>query len=170
VIVEGYLLDTNAVAHWYQQQPKLAAHVNALDKEAQVRVSVITLGELEFGHNVSLQDRDQERRDAFAKWVDKTFPHPRTVDVTRHTRDCYGKVRAAIFDKYPPLGSTENHPERCYDRVAASELGFDENDLWIVAQAIEHGLILITQDNMQRIKELAQSACDFPLQYQDWTV
>ena len=168
--MEGYLLDTNAVAHWYEQHPKLAARVNDLDAEAQVRVSVITLGELEFGHNVSLEGRDLDLRDAFAKWVDKTFPRPRTLDVTRHTRDCYGKVRAAIFDKYPPLGGTENHPEKCYDRVSAVELGIDENDLWIAAQAMEHGLILITQDNMERIKELSQSACDFPLQYQDWTV
>jgi tRNA(fMet)-specific endonuclease VapC len=170
VIVEGYLLDTNAVSHWYDQHPKLAARVNALDSEAQVRVSVITLGELEFGHNVSLQGRDLVRRDTFAEWVDKAFPHPRTIDVTRHTGLYYGKVRAAIFDKYPPLGATENHPEKCYDPVSASELGFDENDLWIAAQAIEHGLILVTQDNMERIKELAQTACNFPLQYQDWTV
>ncbi len=168
--MEGYLLDTNAVSHWHEQHPKLAARVNALDAESQIRVSVITLGELEFGHNVSLEGRDLEVRDEFAKWVDKNFPPPRVIDVTRHTREYYGKVRAAIFDKYPPLGSTENHPEKCYDRVAASELGFDENDLWIAAQAMEHGLILITQDRMRAIKELAQSTCDFPLQYQDWTV
>ena len=168
--MEGYLLDTNAVSHWHHQHPRLAQRINALAGHDQLRVSAITLGEIEFGHNLYLRSRDLVRRDEFANWVSRNFPKSRTLEVTRDTRDYYGVLRAAIFEKYPPLKADENHPELCYDPVSASELGIDENDLWIAAQAIEHGLTLVTQDNMDRIKQVAKDIRDWQLKHDDWTV
>ena len=45
------------------------------------------------------------------------------------------------------------------------ELGIDENDLWIAAQAIEHNLVLVTNDEMKRIKHVAGPVLDI----EDWT-
>ncbi|MDB5343347.1 MAG: hypothetical protein JWP89_1724 [Schlesneria sp.] len=168
--MEGYLFDTNAVSHWYSGNAQFTQRVNALASNDQIRVSVITLGELEFGHNLHLGARDLVQRDEFARWVSREFPKERVVEVTRFTREYYGLIRAKIFEKYPPLGHDENHPERCYDRITASELKIDENDLWIAAQAIEHGLILVTNDKMQPIKEVAHQSGDWELRYEDWTL
>lgn len=37
--------------------------------------------------------------------------------------------------------------------TTAPELGIDENDLWIVAQAVERNLVLVTSDKMRRIRK-----------------
>lgn len=38
-------------------------------------------------------------------------------------------------------------------KTKANVLGVDENDLWLVGQAHEHGLEFVTNDGMARIKE-----------------
>lgn len=53
----------------------------------------------------------------------------------------------------------------CFDPVTAKELGIDENDLWIAAQSIEHNLILVSNDKMARIREVAGPVLDV----EDWT-
>jgi len=49
------------------------------------------------------------------------------------------------------------------DPVTAKVLGIQENDLWIAAQAIERNLILVTNDGMSRIREIASE-----LRIEDW--
>jgi len=168
--VDGYLLDTNAVSHWHSGNAQFVQRINALASDDQIRVSVITLGELEFGHNLHLGARDLVKRDDFARWVSVKFPKERILEVTRFTREYYGLIRAKIFEKYHPLAHDENHPERCYDRVTASELRIDENDLWIAAQAVEHGLILVTNDRMEPIKDVAYQVGGWELRYDDFTL
>ena len=46
-----------------------------------------------------------------------------------------------------------NQFARCRRSNMARELGIDENDLWIVAQAVERNLVLVTSDKMWRIRE-----------------
>ena len=55
-----------------------------------------------------------------------------------------------------------------YDAIAARELGFDENDLWIVAQAVERNLVLVTSDKMNRIRDTVRSLYR-ELRFEDWT-
>lgn len=122
----GYILDVNMLDRWFHQHAAVVARVSQLDQE-QLRVSAITLGELEFGHEIHLQNRDLQKRDAFARWIDQQFPKARILDVTRHTRFYYGRMKARLFEKYPPRSANENHPECCYDPTTGKELGFDEN-------------------------------------------
>lgn len=166
--MKGYLLDSNAISRWFSGNEKVKARAEAASPNDQIRTSVVTLGELRFGHERTATT-DQERRDEYERWFKEKFPDP--LEVTKHTTEFYGILRAKVFEMFPPLGQNENHPERCYDRVNACELGIDENDLWLAAQAIERGFILVTNDRMKPIKAAADAlAARVPwrLQMEDW--
>jgi tRNA(fMet)-specific endonuclease VapC len=158
---DGYLLDTNIVGHYFNEHPHVLARINILPEDAGLFVSVITLGEIWFGHAVTTSTNLQ-RRDECDRWINNTFPY--AIQITRHTRVNYGDIKAALFRTFPPISKNENHPERCFDRVTGAELGIDENDLWIAAQALEHNLVLVTNDEMVRIREVATT-----LDVMDWT-
>jgi predicted nucleic acid-binding protein len=49
------------------------------------------------------------------------------------------------------------------DPVTSRELGIQENDLWIAAQALEYNLVLVRNDKMDRIRD----ACE-ELQVENW--
>jgi len=125
-------------------------------------VSAITLGEIMFGNSIT-QSTNHSRRDEFESWINTEFPYALGID--RHTRVYYGTLKAELFRKFPPLNKHENHPERCIDRVTGAELGIDENDLWIAAQAMQYNLILVTNDEMERIRKVEEA-----LDIEDWTV
>src|SRR5207249_4222997 len=118
-------------------------------------------GEIAFGHEIT-QSTDHQVRIECDTFVNNEFPLP--IPVTRHTRMHYGMLKARLFRAYPPQHQGQNHPERCFDRVTGAELGIDENDLWIAAQAIERNLILVTNDEMLRIREVADA-----LDVENWT-
>jgi len=54
------------------------------------------------------------------------------------------------------------------DPVAARELGIEEKDLWLVAQAAERNLVLVTSDKMTRIRDAVRE--EYPdLRIEDWS-
>lgn len=55
-------------------------------------------------------------------------------------------------------------PEGWVEPSTGKELGIDENDLWIAAQAIERNLVLASQDSMARLLDVAAE-----LRIEDWT-
>ncbi len=77
----------------------------------------------------------------------------------------YGDLRARLFEKFAPKKRRRKglRPEELIDPVTAKELGIQENDLWIAAQAIERNLVLVTNDAMARIQEVASE-----LKVEDW--
>jgi tRNA(fMet)-specific endonuclease VapC len=159
--LKGYLLDTNMIGHYFASHPNVMAHVGALDEDDVLSVSAVALGEIAFGHEMT-QSTDHHRREEFERFINNEFPM--AIPVDRHTRVHYGDLKARIFREYPPASSRENHPERCVDRVTGAELGIDENDLWMAAQAVQHNLILVTNDEMARISAVAPE-----LDMEDWT-
>ena len=60
-------------------------------------------------------------------------------------------------------------PEQLLDPITAKELEIQENDLWIAAQAIAHEMVLVTNDRMTRIRDVAKGAKQ-ELRIQNWTV
>jgi len=40
-----------------------------------------------------------------------------------------------------------------FDAASGVALGIDENDLWLVAQSIERGLVFVSTDKMTRIRQ-----------------
>ena len=59
-------------------------------------------------------------------------------------------------------------PEQLTDLSTSLELGIQENDLWLCAQAVGHGLVLVTNDKMARIREVSKGM-EPALLIQNWT-
>jgi tRNA(fMet)-specific endonuclease VapC len=152
----GYLLDTQTITYWFDGKsgrfPAVEAAARQRAAGSPLYVSSITLGEIESGHALNPAGAG-EKRDSFVEFLRKQLPQ--VLDVSRHTAEPYGRIRARLVQEFPPPGgwSKKRRVEQMYDPVAARELGIDENDLWLVAQAIERNLVLVTSDKMMRIKK-----------------
>ena len=164
--MHGYLLDTNIVAYWHDarrpEHARVLQRIAALPEEAPLMISAITLGEIEFGLRVS--DGNPLEHEFFRAFIETNLPM--VLDVTKTTRIYYGLPRAGVFEKYAPRTKRRRglRHEQLIDPITSRELGIQENDLWIAAQALEHNLILVTHDKMERI----QGVCE-ELQIEDWT-
>ena len=166
----GYLLDTNTVRNWFDGDagkfPAVEIAAEARAAESPLYVSAITIGEIEFGHAFHPAGTGG-KRDDFVAFVRKQLPQ--ILEVSKHTAEPYGRIRAKLAESFPPpSGWTKKiRPEQLYDPVTARELGIDENDLWIVAQAVERNLVLVTSDKMTRIREAVRGLyLDF--RFENW--
>jgi predicted nucleic acid-binding protein len=89
--------------------------------DAPVFTSVISLGELGFGVQSCSDPTERAMRAAYLRQVES---RP-TLDVSKHTSSAFGVLAAAVKQ-------AGRSPRPRY------------NDLWIAAQAIEHGYVLLT--------------------------
>ena len=87
----------------------------------EVYTSVISLGELSFGVEACADPADRALRAAFLRQIER---RP-TLRVSKHTAAAFGVLAAAVKQ-------SGRSPRPRY------------NDLWIAAQAIEHGHTLLT--------------------------
>ena len=152
----GYLLDTNTIQYWFDGDdgkfPTVKTVADTRAADSPLYVSAITLGEIEYGHAFNAAGLEPKRAE-FVAFVQSQLPQ--ILQVSKHTTEPYGRIRARLAHKFPPPGgwTKKIKPEQMYDPVAAREIGIDENDLWIVAQAVERNLVLVTTDKMRRIHE-----------------
>ena len=176
--MRDFLLDTQTVAYWYDtKRPEHATVVGNLVRlnglavglvhKPRLLVSVVTLGEIEYGCRSQVGQAPalaQERR----RFLDQQLPE--CLEVSRDAVDSYGELRARLFEKYAPqvLRSRVRRPEQLIDPATSLSLGIQENDLWLCAQAMGHGLVLVTNDRMNRIRDAASSTSP-PLLLQNWT-
>jgi predicted nucleic acid-binding protein len=174
VNVRGYLLDTQTVWNWFDagsgRYPTVKAAADRRAAEAPLYVSAVTLGEIEYGHAQHPPGAGPNRAE-FVTFVHEKFQLPQILAVSKHSTEPYGRIRACLVAKFPPVrGWSQNKKKRAeqmYDPVAARELGIDENDLWLTAQAVERNLILVTSDKMRKIREaVAEVAPNFAVE--DW--
>ncbi|EDT00679.1 PilT protein domain protein [Burkholderia ambifaria IOP40-10] len=89
--------------------------------DAPVFVSAISLGELALGVQACADAAERARRAAHLRQLER---RP-VLEVTRHTAAAFGVLMAAV-------------------KQAGRSLHRRYNDLWIAAQAIEHGYALMT--------------------------
>jgi predicted nucleic acid-binding protein len=68
--------------------------------------------------------------------------------MTSHVAEQYGDLKAWLFNNCgpKPKKSKAKRAEELVDPITGFELGIDENDLWIAAQAKTHNLVLVTND------------------------
>ena len=71
-----------------------------------------------------------------------------------------------MFEKYAPNVKHRGglRPKQLVDPMTSRELGIQENDLWIAAQALEYNLVLVTNNKMDRIRDVCED-----LQVENWT-
>lgn len=143
-----YLLDTNVVSHFYNSQRKSHAAVRSriasLGTDTAHLISVIVVAELRYG--MKLAELSGDSVDTIRDMVHQCERHP-LAEVTRHTAAAYGDLKARIAHVHVKIGSRRPRwPEDWVNRVTGKALQVDENDLWLMAQAIERDLILVTCD------------------------
>ncbi|SAK56949.1 PilT protein-like protein [Caballeronia temeraria] len=117
---EGVILDS---CIWVALAAKTLARQTVIDLagEAPVFISVISLGELGFGVQACADPIERAGRAAFLQQLER---RP-ILEVSRHTAAAFGVLAAAVKQ-------SGRSPRPRY------------NDLWIAAQAIEHGYALMT--------------------------
>jgi len=153
--VTGYLLDTNHVAALANRNPTILQKVQSLPANTQLRACTITLGEVEAG-NLITTTTDQQKRDQCTAFINAAFL-PNALPVSVSTRTYYAQIISRIWQNHtPPRGrvQTESH---------LVSLGVNINDVWIVAVAWEHGLTFVTEDKMQRIRDVVRE-----VQWENW--
>jgi predicted nucleic acid-binding protein len=168
--MNGYLLDTNAASVLWDARHLDHDRIKAFlanISPSPIWISIIVLAEIEYGlkiapkMHVSLQN---DVRNEMAKFFE-------ILDLDKHTVAPYSDLRAELFKKYSPRNQkgrlTAKRPENLFDRTSAKELGVQENDIWLVSQAIQYNLILVTDDRMSRLGEVSNSLSE-PLQIAKW--
>ena len=130
-------------------------------------MSVVTLGEIEFGHRVQ-QGEYAKNQEAYVRFVHQELPA--SLELTEDGITAYGEIRSRLFNKYAPREKRKRgmRPEQLTDLSTSLELGIQENDLWLCAQAVGHGMILVTNDKMARIREVSEGMKPVLL-IQNWT-
>ena len=112
------LLDTNAFSALFRGDEKVLKAISGADR---VFASVIVIGELEAGF------RGGRRYAENIEILDRFLARPTVeiVEVTRETGDCFGLIKDALRRKGSPV---------------------PVNDIWIAAQSIERGAVIVTYD------------------------
>lgn len=161
--MDGYLLDTNVVTAWWRKDPKVLARIAALPKDSPLLMSLVSMGEVEYGHRVEAPAGRTPIQAEYEEFIRGRLPH--LIGISGATTQCYGDLRAKLFIRFASGEKRKKPrlPEQLVDPAAARELGIQENDLWIAAQAVERNLVLVTHDAIARIREVAGE-----LRVEDW--
>lgn len=167
--MDGYLLDTNFVSILLNSRNPKHETVKTFFagiSQSPVWLSIIALAEIERGLKTTLKidiDKQKEVRRKIS-----LYP---LLDIDKHTAASYSDLWAELFKNYSPRDRrgrlTVKWPEDLIDRTTAKELGVQENDIWIAAQATQYNLILVTDDHMVRLKEVSKSL-NYPLAIANW--
>jgi tRNA(fMet)-specific endonuclease VapC len=168
-----YLLDTNIIGfliefksgYISQKTKALEKHWNTLSENTRLFLCPITVGEIEYGLRVAPYS-EEELRDKIRKEISKLD----FFDIDENiARDYYAELRARLFNRYAPKDkkNRRNYNKRIEewrDPTTSKLLQIQENDLWIAAVAMAHNLILVTNDKMEAIKNVASA----DLRFEDW--
>jgi len=155
--MDGYLLDTNTISalldSTHEKHAIAQTVIASIEQGAPKYTSIIALAELAFG--MQLLDIVRGQVPEHLKDILRAANSHALLDVTRHTANEYGQLKARLAKHYLPTAIGKNRPrwlEDWVDRTTGKCLQVDENDLWMCAQARERNLVLLTADaRMQRI-------------------
>ncbi len=155
--MQTFLLDTCIWSYWFddrtEQHANIKGHLQKLSPHSILGISIITWGEVAFGHKIESPDETPIQSE-YIQFIKSKGP--KTFEIDIHTANKYGELRAFLFEKCIPNAKKKKmRPEQLIDPVKGRELGIDENDLWIVAQTMTRNLTLVTSDKLNRIREIA---------------
>lgn len=143
-----YLLDTNHCSLILLENQTILDYIRKVG-ETNIATSIITVGELSFmAENSTYKDKNLTRLDQFLADI-------RVYYIDEKTAKIYGQIKASLIKNFGPKQKTKRQTTKI------TQLGFDENDLWIGAIAIRNHLTLVSADtDFPRIK----TVINFPLQ------
>ncbi|MDP2809890.1 MAG: type II toxin-antitoxin system VapC family toxin [Rhodocyclaceae bacterium] len=120
-----YLLDTNIIIAALKGRGEVVARLERTPA-ADLLLSIVVLGELEFGAEKSAQtERNRTRLAELAQRLP-------LASVDAETSRCYGRIRSELERQGKPIGA---------------------NDTWIAAQALALGAVLVT-DNVDEFSRV----------------
>lgn len=175
--MSDYLLDTNILRYWYDdrcsQHAKVLACVQVIrqpDPETQyvprLFVSVVTMGEIEYGHRYAKKPNVSEQL-KHHEFVREQCPEP--LEVITHAAEPYGVMKAWLMNSFSPKTKRTKAArlKQLIDPATTEELGVQENDVWIAAQAMTFNLVLVTHDHKGNFGKLQRKFAP-ELQVEDW--
>jgi tRNA(fMet)-specific endonuclease VapC len=118
------LLDTSIIIHSFRNNEYAK---QALSKFDQLYVNSVVCGELYYGAYFSTNPQKH------IKQIEAFLINCSIIHVTAETSVIYGQVKSELRKKGTPI---------------------PENDIWIAASAIEHGIPLFTNDNHFKLMQL----------------
>ncbi len=143
-----YLLDTNHCSLIFLKNQTILDYIKEVG-ETNIATTIITVGELIYmAENSTYKERNLSHIDEFLADI-------RVYYVDEKTAKIYGQIKAGLINKFGPKQKTKRQTTK------VTQLGFDENDLWITAIAIRNQLTLVSADtDFTRIK----TVIDFSLE------
>jgi predicted nucleic acid-binding protein len=166
--MRDFLIDTNIWDYWFNpaREPEhshvlrrvseLKNRCEEMKSPFRVWMSSVTWGELEYGYQAQA-DKEHSLEAPFRQFIHKIAP--KEFSINKHVACDYGRIRARLFEKYGPKEKRKKglRPEQLIDPATSLQLRIQENDLWLVAQAINKGLVLVTNDrkSMRPLREAA---------------
>jgi tRNA(fMet)-specific endonuclease VapC len=147
-MVSSYLLDTNQVSRLLQGDERMDKHVARVGVSA-LTTSVMVVGELYYMAYAS--KRIQEN----VIDIDELLKKFTIFTLDKKTAIIYGNIKDACYRQFGPKDKKRR------SQIAPSQVGLDDNDLWILASAIRHNCTLVSAD---RHFERIQQVRDFPLE------
>lgn len=166
--MRDFLIDANIWEYWFNparepQHSNVLKWVSELKRRCEkekapfrVWISSVTWGEIDYGYEVQT-NKERSLEAPFREFIHGIAPMEFLID--KHVARDYGRIRARLFKKYGPKDKKKKslRPEQLIDPVTSLELKIQENDLWIVSQAIMKDLTLVTNDrkSLQPLMEVA---------------
>jgi tRNA(fMet)-specific endonuclease VapC len=119
-----YLLDTNHCSLIFLKNQTVLDYIQEVG-ETDIATTIITVGELTYmAENSSYKQENLTRIEQFIADI-------RIYYVDDLTAKIYGQIKAGLINKFGPKQKTKRQITKI------TELGFDENDIWIAAITFE---------------------------------
>lgn len=142
-----YLLDTNHCSLILLKNETIFKYINQVGI-GNIATSIITVGELSF-----MAENSQYKQSNLLR-LEEFLADLRVYYIDEKTAKIYGEIKALIIKEFGP---TEKSKRK---KTTINKLGFDENDLWILAIALRNQLTVVSADSdFVRMKTVK----DFPL-------
>lgn len=160
---EGYLLDSSVASiAWDSGNPNHEAIRRRLVEIADelLFISSVTLAEVEYGL-LTAPHIDILRQEAVRNAMAGYLPS-QVLSIDRHTAKEYARIKSVLFMTYSPRNRrgrlTKKRVEDLVERSTGKELGIQENDLWIVAIAVNYHLRFVTRDEGSGMTRIVRAA------------
>lgn len=149
--MKGYLFDTCAASallnDLHKHHAAAKAAVASLPQDAVKFISVVTIGEMEFGLKMAEQVKSVHIAH-FRSRIQAIRRYP-ILDLTKHTASAYAELKSQLAVTVQRKANTQKPSrwlEDWIDSNSGKQLQIDENDLWVAAQAKERDLTLVSSD------------------------